>query len=83
MSFSKLVTLTEICDEFNCNKYAVKRMIKKEGFPKPVPFRAREPIFEAEDVNDWIGRTYGDYALEVLFYFRGRAFEEINNETSD
>ncbi len=83
MSFSKLVTLTEICDEFNCDEYAIKRMIKKEGFPRPVPFRTREPIFEAEDVNDWIRRIHGDFALEVLFYFRGRDLKEIINETSD
>ena len=83
MSFDKLVTLTEICDEFKCNKYAVKRMIKKERFPRPVPFRAREPIFKLEDVEEWIRRTYGDYALELFFYTRGRDLEEINNETSD
>ena len=83
MSFYKLVTLTEICDEFKCNKYAVKRMIKKEGFPKPVPFRAREPIFKLADVEEWIRCKWGDYALELFFYTRGRDLEEIINETLD
>jgi hypothetical protein len=83
MGIFNLVTRSDVCREFNCHPDSIKRWIKEEGFPEPLPCPAREPVFDADAVNDWIRGTHGQFALDVLWGFNGRHLEEINNETSD
>ncbi|XDZ66902.1 helix-turn-helix transcriptional regulator [Alphaproteobacteria bacterium LSUCC0684] len=83
MGIFNLVTRSDVCREFNCHPDSIKRWIKEEGFPEPLPCPAREPVFDADAVNDWIRGNYGQFALDVLWYFKGKHLEEIENEISN
>ena len=83
MGFFNVVTRSHICREFNCHKDTIKRWIKEEGFPEPLPCPAREPVFDADAVTNWIRGRHGQIALDLLWYFQGRPAEEIDDEISD
>ena len=72
MSYFNIVTRSDICREFNCHPDTVKRWIKEEGFPKPLPCKAREPVFDANSVNDWIRGRYGQFALDHVWAFMAK-----------
>jgi len=59
MGFFNVVTRSHICREFNCHKDTIRRWIKEEGFPEPLPCPAREPVFDADAVNNWIRGRHG------------------------
>ena len=77
MSYFNIVTRSDICREFNCHPDTVKRWIKEEGFPKPLPCKAREPVFDANSVNDWIRGRYGQFALDHVWAFYGKEQEDV------
>ena len=54
MSLLQVITRAQVCRELNCHRDTIKRWIKKKGFPTPLPCVSREPIFDLNDVNEWI-----------------------------
>jgi predicted DNA-binding transcriptional regulator AlpA len=54
MSILNIVSRSQLCDELNCHRDSIKRWIKEEGFPEPLPCPAREPLFDKTEVNSWI-----------------------------
>lgn len=65
MSILNIVSRSQLCDELNCHRDSIKRWIKEEGFPEPLPCPAREPLFDKTEVNSWIRGQNTQIAGEV------------------
>jgi predicted DNA-binding transcriptional regulator AlpA len=53
----RLLGLTEISKLIGVSKRTASRYAAREDFPRPVAELAMGPVWLADDVEDWIGRT--------------------------
>ena len=50
----KVIPRSRLCEELGVSRSTIKRWIESRNFPKSLPSSGREPLFDLEQVEDWL-----------------------------
>ena len=50
----KVIPRSRLCEELGVSRSTIKRWIESRNFSKPLPASGREPLFNLEQVENWL-----------------------------
>ena len=51
---SRLIGRKELANTMGISKYTILRWTKLKGFPKPLPNSGRTPIYDLQEIENWL-----------------------------
>ena len=51
---SRFIGRKELADAMGVSKYTILRWTKSKAFPKPLPNSGRTPIYDLQEIEEWL-----------------------------
>ena len=54
MQHLNLIPRAQLCEKLGVSRSTLKRWVKTRNFPNPIKASGREPIYDIDQVRDWV-----------------------------
>jgi len=54
MQHLNLIPRAQFCEKLGVSRSTLKRWVKTRNFPNPIKASGREPIYDIDQVRDWV-----------------------------
>ena len=54
MQHLNLIPRAQLCEKLGVSRSTLKRWVKTRNFPYPIKASGREPIYDIDQVRDWV-----------------------------